>query len=186
MYINDLVKALAFAGTTLTDSCANFDTNSTVLSCTPSKQGLWSSMQARNRTWIGTALTVRNDTNETAIISNKADFNSITPENAMKFDATEPSRNNFTFTASDAHVDYATSRGYQIHCHNLVWYSQLPTWVTSGNFDNATLISIMKNHIDTVAGRYKGRCTRWDVVNEGQNTLSPFHCIHIILTCLLV
>lgn len=131
-------------------------------------------MQSRGRNFIGTALTVRNDPNETAIISNTAGFNSITPENAMKFDATEPARNNFTFTAADQHVDYATSRGYQIHCHNLVWYSQLPTWVSNGGFDNATLIEIMRNHISTVAGRYKGRCTRWDVVNEGKISFSSY------------
>lgn len=41
--------------------------------------------------------------------------------------------------------------------------------VSSGNFDNATLISIMKSHIDAVAGRYKNKCTRWDVVNEALN-----------------
>lgn len=121
MYINDIVKVLAFAGTTVPDTCADFSTNALPFpACAPSKQGLWTSMHSRNRTFIGTALTVRTDPNETAIISNNADFNSTTPENAMKFDATEPARNSFTFTAADQHVDYATSRGYQIHCRNLV------------------------------------------------------------------
>lgn len=93
----------------------------------------------------------------------------MTPENAMKWESTEPSRNQFTFDDADAHVAYAEETGMQIHCHTLVWHSQLPTWVSGGGFDNKTLIKIMKNHITKVAGRYKGSCTRWDVVNEALN-----------------
>lgn len=33
------------------------------------------------------------------------------------------------------------------------WYSQLPSWVSNGGFDNATLISILQNHIAVEAGR---------------------------------
>ena len=126
-------------------------------------------MLKRGRKFIGTAVTFRNppDTAEAAIYGNKADFNSITPENAQKWEVTEPQRGNFSFAEADQYVDYATSHGIQIHCHNLVWHSQLPPWVEAGNFDNATLISIMYDHIKGLAGRYKGRCTRWDVVNEG-------------------
>jgi endo-1,4-beta-xylanase len=123
-------------------------------------------MKKRGRDFIGTAVTFRNDTEEAAIYGNKADFNSITPENAQKWEVTEPTRNNFTFADADRYVDYSQKNHIQIHCHNLVWHSQLPPWVTEGNFDNATLISIMYNHIDKLAGRYKGKCTRWDVVNE--------------------
>ncbi|KAK5721598.1 hypothetical protein LTR15_006187 [Elasticomyces elasticus] len=129
-------------------------------------KGLATAMKARGRSFIGTAVTFRNDTEEAAIYGNKADFNSITPENAQKWESIEPQRGNFTFADADRYVDYATKNGIQIHCHNLVWHSQLPAWVTAGNFDNATLISIMYDHIAAVAGRYKGRCTRWDVVNE--------------------
>ncbi|KAK3708756.1 hypothetical protein LTR37_011277 [Vermiconidia calcicola] len=133
--------------------------------------GLAKAMVARGRSFIGTAVTLRDppDNKEAAIYSNKADFNSITPENAQKWESIEPQRNQFTFADADRHVDFAVDNGLQIHCHNLVWHSQLPDWVTNGNFDNATLISIMKNHITKLAGRYKGKCTRWDVVNEALN-----------------
>jgi endo-1,4-beta-xylanase len=47
-------------------------------------------MVSRGRTWIGTAVTFRNDSTEAAIYGNKADFNSITPENAMKWESIEP------------------------------------------------------------------------------------------------
>lgn len=85
----------------------------------------------------------------------------------MKWESTEPSRGNFTFTDADRVAEFAKSNKLQVHCHTLVWHSQLPQWVSGGGFDNATLISIIENHIKTVAGRYKGVCTRWDVVNEG-------------------
>lgn len=53
-----------------------------------------------------------------------------------------------------------------MRCHNLVWYQSLPTWVTDGNFNNATLIQIMVNHITNVVTHFKGKCYAWDVVNE--------------------
>jgi endo-1,4-beta-xylanase len=131
-------------------------------------------MRSRGRKYMGTALTVRNDANETAIISNPRDFNSITPENAQKWDQIQPARNQFTFSAADQHVEYAGSRGYRVHCHTLVWHSQLPTWVSNGGFDNATLIEVMREHINQVAGRYKGKCAEWDVVNEGSYSFFSF------------
>jgi endo-1,4-beta-xylanase len=110
-------------------------------------------------------------------IDNQSRF---TPENAMKWEVIEPNRNNFTFSDADRYRDWAKKNKKEIHCHNLVWHSQLPAWVDAGNFDNKTLISIMKNHIFTLAGRYKDVCTRWDVVNEALNEdgtyrSSPFY-----------
>ncbi|EHK99093.1 putative endo-1,4-beta-xylanase [Glarea lozoyensis 74030] len=133
--------------------------------------GLHTEMIAKGKNWFGAALTIRNpvDAQERAIVDNYADFGSITPENAMKWESTEPSRGVFTFDGADAIRDYAATQKKQIHCHNLVWHSQLPLWVSQGKFDNATLISIMYDHIKAVAGRYKGSCTRWDVVNEALN-----------------
>ncbi|KAF2108200.1 endo-1,4-beta-xylanase-like protein [Lophiotrema nucula] len=129
---------------------------------------LYKAFRESGRSYIGTAWTMRaNETAEPKII--KQDFNSITPENAQKWESTEPSRNNFTFEDSDRYVEYAKKHSLQIRCHNLVWHSQLPAWVTDGKFDNHTLISIMENHIKNLAGRYRKDCTQWDVVNEALN-----------------
>ncbi|KAL8349017.1 hypothetical protein RB598_002008 [Gaeumannomyces tritici] len=129
-------------------------------------QGLNATMVAAGRGYVGTSLTVRSDAQENAII--RDEFGSITPENAMKWDATEPQQGRFTFGGADQVANYARQNGKQMRCHTLVWYSQLPKWVDDIT-NNATLMEVMTNHITTVMGRYKGQCTHWDVVNEALN-----------------
>ncbi|KAI9147452.1 Endo-1,4-beta-xylanase A [Paramyrothecium foliicola] len=114
-------------------------------------------------------VTTASDGSETNIINNKNEIGSITPENAMKWDAIQPSRGQFNWGSADQHANYATQRGYQLRCHTLVWYSQLPQWVSNGQWNNQTLQQVMQAHINAVVGRYKGRCTHWDVVNEALN-----------------
>jgi endo-1,4-beta-xylanase len=93
-----------------------------------------------------------------------AEFNSVTPENEMKWDAVEPSRNSFSFANADRIVTQARGRGVNVRGHTLVWHSQLPGWV--GGLDTANLRSAMVNHINGVMGHWKGQIHSWDVVNE--------------------
>lgn len=124
-------------------------------------------MVAAGREYFGTSLTLRGDSQELDIILAPGEFGSITPENSQKWEVVQPSRGQFSFGEGDRHVDWAVEQGMQLRCHTLVWYSQLPQWVNGIN-DNSTLYEVMETHINTVMGRWKGKCTHWDVVNEGK------------------
>jgi len=87
----------------------------------------------------------------------------------MKWEFTEPQRGVFNFTGGNVVVNLAKARGKLVRCHNLVWQSELPTWLTSGTWDNATLIGIMRTHITGVVQGFGSSCYSWDVVNEAFN-----------------
>lgn len=102
-------------------------------------------------------------------------FDSITAENDMKWDATEPSEGNFTFSAADALVSFAEAHHMRIRGHNLVWYQQVPAWVfldANGNAmtptpaNKALLLQRMQNHIDALLTHFGSAVYAWDVVNE--------------------
>lgn len=92
------------------------------------------------------------------------EFNSLTAENAMKWDATEPQDGNYTFSQADSIVDFAEANGQSVHGHTFVWHAQTPSWVQ--NLNATAMRTAMVDHINTVANRYEGRVDSWDVVNE--------------------
>ena len=109
--------------------------------------------------------------------THKANFNIVVAENEMQFDATEPSRGSFSFTKGDKLMAYAAANGMQVRGHALAWHSQVPSWVSTlaqqvesaGGSARDTLLSVLKTHIDSVVGHYKGKIREWDVVNEAIN-----------------
>ncbi|KAG8859344.1 hypothetical protein FRB96_004559 [Tulasnella sp. 330] len=104
-----------------------------------------------------------------ALAGNSSEFGMQTPGNAMKWDTIEPTQNVFSYTHGDDTVTWAKGNGQTIRGHNFLWYNQVPSWVTAGNFANATLIAIIQNHIANEAGHYKGELYCWDVINEPFN-----------------
>jgi endo-1,4-beta-xylanase len=103
----------------------------------------------------------------------KKHFNTITSENTLKWGPIHPSPDKYNFEPADRYVEFGEKYNMFIIGHTLVWHSQTPRWVFENEdgkpADRETLLNRMKDHIQTVVGRYKGRVKGWDVVNEALN-----------------
>lgn len=110
-------------------------------------------------------------TAEVSLITSQ--FNSISPENALKWSAVHATPNHYDFAAADRYVEFGESHHMFIIGHNLIWHNQTPSWVFQNEVgqpvDRATLLNRMRDHITTVVSRYRGRIAGWDVVNEALN-----------------
>jgi endo-1,4-beta-xylanase len=97
------------------------------------------------------------------------EFNTVTPENVMKWETVEPQQGATDFSQGDALVRFARANNQAVRGHTLVWHSQLPAWLTAGTFTPAQLRDILRRHIFEEAGHFRGRIYAWDVVNEAFN-----------------
>ncbi|TZF85607.1 endo-1,4-beta-xylanase (plasmid) [Pedobacter sp. BS3] len=106
--------------------------------------------------------------NEASLIIRE--FNSITPENAMKMGPIHPEENRYYWKDADSIVNFAQRHGLKVRGHNLCWHEQTPAWLfTDSQGDTVSkevLLQRLKDHIYTVVKRYKGKIYAWDVVNE--------------------
>lgn len=93
-------------------------------------------------------------------------YDAVTPENEMKWAIVHPQPDVYDFRAADVIVSFAARHHMAVRGHTLVWYNQNPEWLLRGHFGREQLIAILRDHIATVVGRYRGRVSQWDVVNE--------------------
>jgi endo-1,4-beta-xylanase len=124
---------------------------------------------------IGAALNRRQffEEDQRALPIIKSQFNSITPENQLKWLLIHPQPDKYDWEGGDHYVAFGEKYGMTVIGHTLVWHRQTPPWVFDdgkGNrVDRETLLARLHDHIQTVVGRYKGRIKGWDVVNEALN-----------------
>ena len=146
-----------------------------IIACRPGKQAEKQSTLKdafSDRFYIGTALNAEQitGTDSAALQVVKEQFAAIVPENCMKSENIQPREGEFDFELPDRFVDFGTKNGLFVTGHCLIWHSQTPEWFFSDSLGNDVsreeMIERMKNHIQTVVGRYKGRVKGWDVVNE--------------------
>ena len=100
-------------------------------------------------------------------------FNTITPENALKWRHLHPHSGNYNFATADRYVDFGEQHDMFIVSHTLIWHQGTPDWVFENEegkpVSREVLLERMEQHIRTVVGRYKGRIHAYDVVNEAIN-----------------
>lgn len=89
----------------------------------------------------------------------------LTPEYEMKWDTLRPTSTTYNFTDADYFVNFARQNTMYINGHTLCWHRALPSWFSATvNARNAE--QFLRQHIQTVVGRYRGQIQLWDVVNE--------------------
>ena len=102
-----------------------------------------------------------------------AEYNMTNTENALKMNNCEPRQGVFDFTLADTIMNFAKANNMKSKGHVLVYHIPTPYWLylrtnpnSTNKFSRAELMAIVKRHIDSVVGHYKGRILEWDVVNE--------------------
>ena len=120
---------------------------------------------------IGVAINtqaLRDDAEYRAIV--EREFNSVTAENVMKWEALEPERGSYDYSEADYLVDFADDHDMAVRGHVLVWHNQLPSWLTTG-YSNGDITAdelrtILREHVMETARHFRGDIYEWDVVNE--------------------
>ncbi|MCR5840639.1 MAG: endo-1,4-beta-xylanase [Bacteroidales bacterium] len=119
---------------------------------------------------IGVAVNNRNVTDPDQMKLILREFNSITAENAMKPQPTEPRKGEFNWEDADRIADFCRANGIKMRGHTLMWHSQIGTWMYQDEKGNLLpkeqFYANMKHHIQAIVNRYKDVVYCWDVVNE--------------------
>jgi endo-1,4-beta-xylanase len=122
---------------------------------------------------IGTAVPTNFETHlnakELAILAGQ--FDSVTPENCMKWTALCPNENEYRFEPLDRLFDFAAKNKQSVVGHTLVFNREgnYPDWVFRDGSKEADAKLVWKRleaHIEKLMSRYIGRVESWDVLNE--------------------
>lgn len=116
----------------------------------------------------------------------KKHYNCVTTENVLKMVHVHPEEKRYDWAPADSIADFAEANDMRLRGHTLVWHKQCPEWIfrekDGRRVSRERLLQRLKEHIQTVAGRYRGRVYAWDVVNEAVSdnpaetyTRTPFY-----------
>ena len=115
---------------------------------------------------VGAAVNV-SQLNETVFaIAFKGSYSQLSAEYEMKMKGIWTSLTEYAFTKSDYLVNYAILNNMSVHGHTLLWYRSFPDWFINASYDSLAFETNVKNYIQTVVSKYKGKIVSWDVANE--------------------
>ena len=123
----------------------------------------------KNYFMVGCAVNQRNVTNPDQMALVKREYNSITAENDMKPQPTEPEYGVFNWENADRIYQFAKDNGIKMRGHTLMWHSQIGKWMYQNEdgslVSKEKLFENMEHHIKAICERYPD-VYAWDVVNE--------------------
>ncbi|GAA1572688.1 endo-1,4-beta-xylanase [Actinomadura kijaniata] len=96
-------------------------------------------------------------------------FNSLSPENELKWSFTQPQQGVFDFTKLDRLVAFAKQHRMAVKGHGLISGCCNPAWLEQIQ-DPDRLRAAMTTHFKTIMTRYAGKMDRWDVATEVLST----------------
>ena len=99
----------------------------------------------------------------------KNQFNRISGETAWLYGRVHPGKDLYNWSDYDTLVKFAETYNKDIVGHSLVYHDYLPYWLTEFSGSKSDWEAILKNHIQTIVSRYKGKIDTWIVVNEAFN-----------------
>ncbi len=94
------------------------------------------------------------------------EFNFLTPENELKFGPLCPRPGMYDFGPADELVYFALANDMKVRGHTLVWHHQNPTWLNEGDYNRSQALDLLRKHIFTTMGHFRGEIYAWDVINE--------------------
>lgn len=98
-------------------------------------------------------------------------FNSLSPENDMKWQFVEPQEGIFDFEGLDRLAAFGKANDMQVKGHGLISGCCNPDYLVSKVNDPVAFRAAMVNHFNTIMKRYKNKMDRWDVVTEALETM---------------
>ena len=147
------------AATERTNAFAN--TGTTPLREEAAKQDILIGSGAINPTYL-------NDSRFAAVLANQ--FNSLSPENEMKWSFLNPTEGHYNWDTIDRLVNFAEENDMAVKGHGLISSCCNPDYLLNIT-DPTAFRAAMTAHFEAVMHRYNGKMDRWDVVTEALKTM---------------
>lgn len=138
------------ATTSIQSGSARVDSNTTLKAVAPFPIGVATGAQL-----------IAQNSKAADLLSNQFDSKTV-----YTYMSIEPTQGTFNFGEADYWVKYAQTHTIRLHGHCLVYHTGAPTWLTQFKGNTTQFEQAIKNHIQTIVSRYKGKMKSWDVINE--------------------